>query len=182
MNLTRLGPVLAVCAALSLAPAARAGSLEPVAKFYAGQTHLDLEVYRAADGSALGLITIENPLRIRGQPTASIALQPAQWPELIALWTRARSSVTGAEPWTPVGDIAEFDGSSYPARLSLSSGPDVRFALGQAGGALAFELSTGDVEAMDQALAREQAMLQTKSRPGRSGSNRRHQPRVTVIM
>ena len=152
--------------ALWLVPAAaQAGGLEPVARFYAGQSHLDLEVYRASDGSALGMLTIENPLRIRGQPIATIALQPAQWPELIALWSKARAGVTGAEPWAPMGEIIELVGSSVPARLTVSSGPDVRFALGQAGGGLTFELAATDVEAMDQALVREQALLQTKAKP-----------------
>ena len=141
---------------------AQAASLEPVAKFYAGQTHLDLEVFHASEGGKLGLLTIENPLRIRGQPSASIAVQPAQWPELIALWTKAKAGVTGAEPWTLVGELVEVDGSPSPVRLSVSSGPDVRFVLGGAVVGLTFELSASDVAAMDQALAREQAMLVSK--------------------
>ncbi len=149
--------------AVGLGPAnAHAASLEPVAKFYAGQTHLDLEVFHASEGGELGLLTIENPLRIRGQPSASIALQPTQWPELIALWAQARAGVTGAEPWTPVGEIVEIDGSPSPVRLSVSSGPDVRFSLGGAVIGLTFELSASDVEAMDHALAREQTLLQSK--------------------
>ena len=160
-------PVAAFFAGLTLAmclgPAsARAASLEPVAKFYAGQTHLDLEVFHASEGGELGLLTIENPLRIRGKPSASIALQPAQWPELIALWAKARAGVTGAEPWASVGELVEIDGSPSPVRLSVSSGPDVRFSLGGAVVGLTFELSASDVEAMDQALVREQAMLQGK--------------------
>lgn len=153
---------LAACAALTLglsAAGAQAASLEPVAEFHEGQIHLDLEVFHANDGSLMGLLTIENPLRIRGLPAASIALQPRQWPELIALWTKARAAVTGAEPWTPIGEVVEIDGSPYPSRLTLSSGPDVRFALGGAGGAITFELSASDAEPMDRALAREQAML-----------------------
>ncbi len=162
--MSRSSAMLAACGALALglsATVARAGSLEPVASFHEGQIHLDLEVFHANDGSRMGLVTIENPLRIRGLAEASVALQPRQWPELIALWGKAKAAVTGAEPWTPVGEVVEIDGSAFPARLTLSSGPHVRFSMGAAGGAIAFELSPADVEAMEQALIREQAMLDT---------------------
>ena len=156
---TIAGSIMVLC----LAPAAaQAGSIETVASFYAGQTHLDLEVFHASDGDKLGMLTIENPLRIRGQPTASIVIQKAQWQELMALWTKARAGITGAEPWTPVGELTEVDGSPNPPRLNISSGPDVRFAFGQGAIALAFELSAKDVEAMEQALVREQTMLNSR--------------------
>ncbi len=157
---TVAGSIMALC----LVPAAgrAAGRIETVAQFDAGQSHLDLEVFHAADGDKLGMLTIENPLRIRGQPTASIVIQKAQWPELIALWTKARAGVTGAEPWIPVGELTEIDGAPNPPRLSISSGPDVRFAFGQGAIALSFELSAADVDAMEQALVREQKMLQSR--------------------
>ena len=160
--MSKSSAMLAACGALALclsAVVAQAGSLEPVASFHEGQIHLDLEVFHASDGSRMGLLTIENPLRIRGLPTASVALQPRQWPELIAVWAKARAAVTGSEAWTPIGEVVEIDGSPFPARLTISAGPDVRFAMGGAGGAITFELSAADVEAMEQALAREQAML-----------------------
>ena len=156
---TVAGPMMALC----LVPAAaRAGSIETVAEFTAGQTHLDLEVYHANDGSKLGMVTIENPLRIRGQPTASIVVQPKQWPELVALWTKAKAGVTGAEPWTTIGELTEIDGSPSPPRLNLSSGPAVRFAFGQGAIAMSFELAASDVDAMEKALDREQALLQVR--------------------
>ena len=161
--LRRMLAFVALAMALSLAPSgARAGSLEPVAAFYVGQIHLDLEVFHASDGDKVGVLSIDNPLRIRGLPSAAIAIEPAQWPELIALWRAARAAVTGAEPWTPVGEITEIDGSPFPVRLNLSAGPNVRFALGGTGGAVTFELSAADVEAMDQALVREQSMLNSR--------------------
>ncbi len=156
-------PFVGLTLMLCLTPlGAKAARLEPVAKFYAGQTHLDLEVFHASEGGKLGLLTVENPLRIRGQPSASIAIQPAQWPELIALWTQARAGVTGAEPWTTVGELVEVDGSPSPVRLSVSTGPNVRFAFGSAVIGLTFELSASDMEAMEQALKREQALLTSK--------------------
>jgi hypothetical protein len=156
---------LAVCLVPPLAWAA--GRLESVAQFYQGQTHLDLEIFHADDGSKLGMVTIENPLRIRGQPTTTVVIQPAQWPELVGLWRQARAGVTGTEPWTTVGAIGEIDGGPAPPRLTLSTGPAIRFAFGATIMGVSFELAPADVDAMDKALAHEQQLLAGRDRPRR---------------
>ena len=152
---------VAILLLLVAAPAdAQEGSLETVAIFHLGQEHLDLQVYHAADGSRLGMISIDNPLRMRGLPSGELTIQPSQWPALIDLWTKARAGITGSEPWTSVGDVDELYGLT-PARLDLSSGPTVRFMIqGQtAPGGISFELQPGDLDAMGAALQREQALL-----------------------
>ena len=157
---------LAVVGLLSAAatPAcAQHARLETVAVFRLGEEHLDLQVFHASNGSKLGMISIENPLRMRGSPSGSVTIQAAQWPALIELWTKARAGITGSEPYASVGDIDELYNLT-PARLNLSRGPTVRFAIqGQtAATGINFEVQPGDLDAMGAALAREQTLLESR--------------------
>ncbi len=166
MSVSMFRPVAAAIAVmLCAAPAgAQPQRLESVAIFHLGEEHLDLDVFRASDRSRLGLVSIENPLRMRGLPTGSVAIGPGRWPALIELWTKARAAVTGAEPWTTVGEVQE-PGDLSGARLSLSSGPSVRFTIlgPSAAGGISFELAPADLDAMGVALAREQKMLGSRN-------------------
>ncbi len=154
----------AIALALCAAPAgAQTKRVQSVASFHLGEEHLNLDVFRARDGSKLALVSIENPLRMRGLPTGSVVIWPEQWPAVIDLWTKARAGITGAEPWTTVGDVQE-PYSPSGTRLSLSSGPTVRFSVQaqSAVGGISFELAPADLDAMGAALAREQKMLASK--------------------
>jgi hypothetical protein len=164
--------VIAILLAFAGPVAAQNGRLETVAVFHLGEEHLDLQVFRAANGIKLGMISIENPLRMRGLPTGSLTIQPSQWPAVIELWTKARAGITGAEPYVSIGDVDELYNLT-PARLNLSTGPTVRFAVqGQsAASGINFELQPGDLNAMGAALEREQKLLDgpdpPRSRPRR---------------
>jgi len=151
--------------ALWAAPAgAQPKRVQSVASFHLGEEHLDLEVVRARDGSKLALVSIENPLRMRGLPTGSAVIWPEQWPALIGIWAKARAGITGAEPWTTVGELQE-PYSLNGTRLSLSAGPSVRFSIlaQSAAGGISFELAPADLDAMGEALARVQKALDSKT-------------------
>ncbi len=165
MSISKRWPMAAalVIAAL-LSPAAPAAAqharLETVAVFHLGEEHLDLQVFHASNGAKLAMVSIENPLRMRGLPSGSVTIQASQWPALVELWTKAKAGITGSEPYASVGDIDELY-TLTPARLNLSTGPTVRFAIqGQtAATGINFEVQPGDLDALGAALAREQTLL-----------------------
>ncbi len=165
MSVSRRWPMAATAILLLFAGSASAqhSRLETVAVFHLGEEHLDLQVFHASNGSKLAMVSIENPLRMRGLPSGSVTIQASQWPALIELWTRARTGITGSEPYASVGDIDELY-TLTPARLNLSTGPTVRFAIqGQtAATGINFEIQPSDLDALGAALAREQTLLDSR--------------------
>jgi len=115
---------------------------------YGGHT---LAVLVTVSAENYGLFDIRN-----GKTDTSIILEPQEWDTLVALWYAAKSE--RSENWRQVGEIVETD-TFDSTRLSLLSGPGVRFVLHENGACADYVLPAADAKRFEQAIQTVQKRL-----------------------
>jgi len=117
-----------------------------------------LAVFTTTGAKNYGFVHIQS-----GETVTSIVLEPKEWDTLVELWSNARSEQSPV--WRPVGEIAETD-TFDNTRLSLLSGPGVRFVLHENSACADYVLPAADAERFERSIRNAQNRLHGEAAPG----------------